>query len=372
MPEVQGGQDADIFDSPEVKLSQEISIVIGLFIIPVGIISNTLVFCGILLYPGFYNSSNIIMMAIAGFDLLMGVMCVPLFLLCYIDSTKDYIAENQHLCMWKLVNGLVCYAGSLYGLMLLSIDRYLAINFPLKYHTWITVKRAIYVTGGVVAYSFTTAVVPMIGWNNYNASVTNLNERCNFYNTLPKPLLTWFFMIPNITAILISIGANIQVAIITFRHMKTFRRQSYLWNNEQRREFNAKLSSVKITLSLMCLFILFTMPYICVMPLRLFNVFSERIVEMIKTYTIIFLALNSIINGPVYATITKDYRFVFKVMLVNPPWKWRRRLRKLYQGRNSLTVETTWVNLEETNSYQKETPGKTHCLLETDTRTTAV
>ncbi|XP_059169282.1 adenosine receptor A1-like [Physella acuta] len=347
MSEGQNRLNVDIYNTPEVKLSHYVSIIVGIFIIPLGILSNILVICGILLYPGFYNSSNIIKLAIAVFDVLMAAMCVPLFLLCYTDATMDYIAENKHLCLWKLVNGLVCYAGALYGLMLMSIDRYLAIKFPLKYHMWITVNRTIYVTVGVVAYSMATAAFPMFGWNNYNATITNLNERCNFYNTLPKPLLTWFFMIPNITAILISIAVNIHIAVIAFRQMRSFKHQSYLWTDEQKEEFKARLSGVKITLSLMCLFIIFTMPYICVLPLRLFKVFSEHVLEVIKTYTIILLALNSVMNGPVYAAITKEYRLVFWVMLVNPPWKWKRRLRKLYQGTHSL-------GMEDTNTFQTQ------------------
>ncbi|XP_059169260.1 adenosine receptor A2a-like [Physella acuta] len=339
----QGGNETvmEPFDYPQVELARTIFIVAAVLMIPVAVIGNLLVFFGILLYPGFYNNSNVILMAIASFDFFMGIECLPITIMCYVSPTKYIIANNRHLCVLKLVSPLIAYPGSLYCLMLLSVDRYLAIMFPFKYHIWITFRRCIYITLAAVFYTLITALLPLLGWNNYNPHVPEYHKRCYFYGTLPRFLLTYMFMVPNDIAIAVSIAANCHIGIVVFRQLRSFKAESALWTHEQKRNFNARMSTVKITLALMCLFILFTAPYLSVLPFKMFNVFPEYTIEAIKVYTNIPLYGNAVVNGPVYALIRSEYRDVYRTMLTSYPWKWKKALRKLYRERNTSFVDSS-------------------------------
>ncbi|XP_059169231.1 adenosine receptor A1-like [Physella acuta] len=328
-------------------------IVAAIIFIPLAVVGNLLVFFGILLYPGFYNNSNVILMAIAVFDFFMGAECLPMYIMCYVSPTKYIIANNRHLCVLKLVSPLISYAGSLYCLMLLSVDRYLAIMFPFRYHIWITYRRCVYITMTVICFIFSTAALPLMGWNNYNPAITDHHKKCYFYGTLPRFLLTYMFFIPNNAAIVISIVVNFHIGIVVFRQMRSFKVESILWTHEQKRNFSARMSSVKITLALMCLFILFTAPYLSVLPFKMFKVFPENTVEAIKMYTLIPLFGNSIVNGCVYAVMKTEYRQVYLTMLATYPWNWQRNLRGLYRLNNTSFATATSQHTEMTAALKE-------------------
>ncbi|XP_059169294.1 adenosine receptor A2b-like [Physella acuta] len=335
----------DIMTTPEVVLSHNIFIVLASVFVPIGIVGNILVFCGILLYPGFYNSNNVIILAIAGFDFSTCFYTLPFFIVCYSTlPIRDTIARYKYFCLLKLSSAMMTNDGSLYCLMLLSIDRYLAIMFPLKYANMVTFKRAIYVTASVVIFTIVKAMLPILGWNYYNPNIPNLDKRCNFYVTLPKPFLFWFLLVPNYSAIVLSAFINIHIAFIVFRQLRSFKSQSSVWTSEQRKAFRAKISSVKITLALMFLFIILDAPFLMVLPFKIKQVLPPHLVEAMKVYATLVSFANTLVNGPVYAAIRNEYRSVYYTMLTTAPWKWKKALKNLHREKNTTFISSSIQN----------------------------
>ncbi|XP_059169284.1 uncharacterized protein LOC131951036 [Physella acuta] len=335
----------DIMTTPEVVLSHNIFIVLASVFVPIGIVGNILVFCGILLYPGFYNNNNVMILAIAFFDFGTSAMTLPFFIVCYSTlSLRDTIGRYKYFCLLKLSSPMITADGSLYCLMLLSIDRYLAIMFPLKYANMVTFKRAIYVTVSVVILTFVKAMIPILGWNYYNPNIPNLDKRCNFYMTLPKPFLFWFLLVPNDTVIVLAAAINIHIAFIVFRQLRSFKSQSSVWTSEQRKAFRAKISSVKITLALMFLFIILDAPFLMVLPFKIKQVLPPHLVEAMKVYATLLSFGNALVNGPVYATIRNEYRSVYYTMLTTAPWKWKKSLKNLHREKNTTFITSSVQN----------------------------
>ncbi|XP_059164329.1 adenosine receptor A2b-like [Physella acuta] len=349
----------DIYATIEVKLSHNVFIVVASIMIPMAVFINILVFCGILLYPGFHTSNNVLLLAIAAFDFTMGAVCLPMFILCYTSGTREYISGRKYLCLFKLITSLVSNDGALYCLMLLSLDRYLAILSPVRHHAWITFRRAIYITIVSAVYTVTKASLPLLGWNNYDYSIENLNERCNFYTTLPKPFIIWFLMVPNDSAVVLSTVVNIHTGFIVLRQLRAYKTQSANYSSEQKRRFRARVSSVKITMALTFVFIVMTVPYLCVLPFKLYQVFPDHIVETIKVYALLLTFGNSVVNGPVYAILRFEYRTVYTMMLTNLPWHWKKCLKKLHREKYTRFVASSVHSLSlEVEDHEMDVYGK--------------
>jgi hypothetical protein len=66
---------------------------------------------------------------------------------------------------------------SLYSLVAISVDRYIAILHPLKYPSIMTRKKANRIIAAIWIYHIVLCAIPAIGWNNYdrdNGKVCNI------------------------------------------------------------------------------------------------------------------------------------------------------------------------------------------------------
>ena len=65
-----------------------------------------------------------------------------------------------------LTNSLFCIT-SVLTLTAISVDRWLAIVFPMKYQAWLTVERARIVLVYIWLHALSMAVLPVLGWSRF-------------------------------------------------------------------------------------------------------------------------------------------------------------------------------------------------------------
>ncbi|XP_059142593.1 adenosine receptor A2b-like [Physella acuta] len=329
------GRNTDLYNDPDVQLSHKVFIVIGLIYIPIIVFSNILIFFGILLYPGFYNSNNIFLLSLAIFDFLLGFVALPILVMTRVPSLNSVIAGNKYLCLFKSASIGFSASGSLYSLLIISVDRYLAILFPLKYKTWVTTERAVKVVAGLWVYTLFRVSLPALGWNTYNSTEPRLSMRCEMTKSLPSLYITIFISYPGQVLLLISTLINIHITVIVYRQIKSFKMEKSVWTTEQIQTFDARISSIKITLVLTVLFIILWVPFYLVLPLKLNNVISKKTAEIMRTATGICSFANSMVNAPIYAAMRSEYRNVYRVMITTVPWRWKPELKKLHRDQSS-------------------------------------
>ncbi|XP_059173771.1 adenosine receptor A2b-like, partial [Physella acuta] len=160
-----------------VEAITKVSVVLFAIFCPITIVSNILIFWGIVLYPGFYNSNNIFLLSLAVFDFLVGLIATPLILLSRLPDVNEYMTSRKQLCLLKMASSSFSIGGSLYSLLIISVDRYLAIMFPLKYKKWVTAERAYKVVFFIWFYIFFRASIPAMGLNKYDPKLP-ADKRC--------------------------------------------------------------------------------------------------------------------------------------------------------------------------------------------------
>uniref|UniRef100_A0AC35TLK8 G_PROTEIN_RECEP_F1_2 domain-containing protein n=1 Tax=Rhabditophanes sp. KR3021 TaxID=114890 RepID=A0AC35TLK8_9BILA len=142
------------------------------------IFGNILVVLSVVVYKRMRTFTNILLTSLATSDLLVGLMVMPLSLVDLLHQHKWPF--NPLLCnIWATTDVLLCTA-SILNLCIISIDRYLAINYPLKYSRTRSKSMAFGLLSAVWGVSIVVCIPPWIinAWK-MNSSANN-NKSCSY------------------------------------------------------------------------------------------------------------------------------------------------------------------------------------------------
>lgn len=144
---------------------------------------NTLTLCALNISRKLSTiTSNHFISSLAFSDLLVGFM-LPYHLAFYI---VDVLAKHKFTCLVRYIMIVFACCASLYNLLAIAIDRYIAIIHPLHYNRYMskTVAYCIIASGWITAT--TIASVP-IYWNAWSDKYHN----CSLYEVLDKNYVSY-------------------------------------------------------------------------------------------------------------------------------------------------------------------------------------
>ena len=137
-------------------------VVIGIILI--GVIGNVLTLFVIICYRPLRDVTGMFLANLAVADLLQSTFGMPLIA---VSAFRRQWIFGETLCTLSgLTNSLFCTA-SVLTLTAISVDRWLAIVFPLKYRAWLTVVRARTVLAYIWLHALSIAVLPVLGWSRF-------------------------------------------------------------------------------------------------------------------------------------------------------------------------------------------------------------
>lgn len=120
--------------------------------------------------------SNYFILNLAVSDLMVGVT-LPYHLAFYVDSM---LHRNKSVCISRFVMISLACGGSIYNLIVIAIDRYLAIVHPLSYNAYATKRRVLLII--VIAWICTMGMSSIpIYWNCFDIS-----QPCELETVLPR------------------------------------------------------------------------------------------------------------------------------------------------------------------------------------------
>ncbi|XP_033110599.1 adenosine receptor A3-like [Anneissia japonica] len=85
--------------------------------------------------------SNIFMSSLALADIMTGLIGVPFSIVGYL--LRKSLLYSVNCAIWYFVPCIIFIHVSVFNLIVITLDRFLAIKYPLRYHVWMAPERAI-------------------------------------------------------------------------------------------------------------------------------------------------------------------------------------------------------------------------------------
>eukprot|EP00063_Salmo_salar_P046273 XP_014021108.1 PREDICTED: trace amine-associated receptor 9-like [Salmo salar] len=101
---------------------------------------NILVIISISHFKQLHTPTNLLILSLAVADLLVGLIVIPVVTVAVMEPCWGF---GDYFCSFQFYISFLCTSLSLGNLVLISIDRYVAVCDPLLYHTRITIRRMI-------------------------------------------------------------------------------------------------------------------------------------------------------------------------------------------------------------------------------------
>ena len=278
------------------------------FVVPPGLFGNLMVILATLKMKPF-NSTSLFMLSLASVDLSVNIFRIPFKLIVHLYSTTSCRV------MWYLYNVFPVYSN--YILFFWTLERVIAVQFPLRAGDWCTVKRTAIVVIATGIFSFAIMLPYPI------AIVGNPPGVCRYYDDMVDFMLdVWriidssvFVFIPMIVIFL----SNVLIINRLYQSTKRHKKMTSSEDAKKRREKEQR--NTTITLISVCVAFL-----LLHMPLAVYNLTNntffdtndqERIANwaFVNMFGMSLMEVQNSVNFYLYFLTGRRYRqFTFSIL----------------------------------------------------------
>ncbi|KAM3610832.1 uncharacterized protein V6R79_009347 [Siganus canaliculatus] len=162
-----------------------IYVILELLIAAFSVVGNVLVCWAVCLNSNLQSITNFFVVSLAVADIAVGVLAIPFSVVISIG-----FCSNFYGCLFIACFVLVLTQSSIFSLLAIAIDRYIAIKMPLRYSSLVTGQRAQGIIAICWVFSIVIGLTPMMGWykvktnstNTNNTNSTNITDSINYTN----------------------------------------------------------------------------------------------------------------------------------------------------------------------------------------------
>lgn len=295
-------------------------IVLELLIAGFSVLGNVLVCWAVGLNSNLQSITNFFVVSLAVADIAVGVLAIPFSIVISIG-----FCTNFYGCLFIVCFVLVLTQSSIFSLLAIAIDRYIAIKLPLRYNSLVTGERA----RGIIALCWVLSIIigltPMMGWNNLleinkikcNSSLLNTSNlvKCEFEKVMRMDYMVYFnFFVCVLIPLLLMLAIYLCIFMVARRQLKVM--EGKVFHGEKSNSTLQK--EVQAAKSLAIIVGLFAA---CWLPLHIINCYHyfcpkcDRAPAWIMFVAIILSHTNSVINPFIYAYRIREFRRTFRKII---------------------------------------------------------
>jgi hypothetical protein len=238
-------------------------------------------------------------------DFHLGLITLPMYALFYIDSE---FARYKQLCLLKYSTVLLSMSGSLYSLVAIAVDRYIAILRPLEYPVIMTRYKAKIIISAIWVYHVILVVIPNMGWNNYDKYNGKV---CDFFRTLPLIYTIVSCAGTIIVSLIVCMYFYVKILTVAAPQLK---KEKLRHQSSSQQQLKKDARSARAIGMILFFFFIFWTPLMVTSPLKYLDI-SANLSEMIKNFGMTIAMSNSAINPIMYCWLRNDFRDAFKRIL---------------------------------------------------------
>lgn len=297
--------------APDLVVSINVPYMVAeLVIAALSTVGNLLVCLAVGLNRKMHTVTNYFLVSLAVADACVGGVAIP----CAILTDMGIPRHNLYPCLFMLSLLIMLTESSIFSLLAVAVERYLAIFLPFRYPTLMTPRNALLVILVTWVLSFLIGLVPLMGWHKpppesgycFFVFVVDMTYMVyfNFFGCVLAPLVIMFLIYARIFA-----AVKRQA-----RRIAADRAQG----EAQARRAASMRSEAKTAASLFLVLFLFT---VCWIPLHIINCFlllcpSCTVPLPLLLTAIILSHANSAVNPFLYAYKMKAFRRSFKAIFL--------------------------------------------------------
>ena len=324
-----------------------------ILIMVVTFLGNFMVCLTVYLHRRLRTVTNYFIVSLAVSDLLISVLSLPF----RIHQTMHNSAWclGYEICLTWIIIDLICSCASICNLAAISVDRYIAIVHPFRYHELMTTRVAWAIIGIVWIYSVTWAALSSFNWTNPGEEHFITHLMCRKSDKIFYTVVTAFDFYLPLLIVLVMYGFVFRVAMNQARAVASLQPVGNNNRDGRGRRFSinivkevkaAKTLAIVIGAFIICWFPFFTFLLISLWNLKLLQpprLSQEAIKGLRGTFLFVLPIINSTLNPIIYAMFNRDFRAAFY------------RLMQRTFGKCGITSNNSSTNMEESAQYSMNT-----------------
>ncbi|XP_064599734.1 adenosine receptor A2b-like [Liolophura sinensis] len=278
------------------------------------LLGNVLVLWAVAINRRLRTVTNLFIVSLATADLFVAVVAIPSAIASYNGLPKN----NFYGCVF--VNSIVILftQSSVFSLLAIAIERFMAIKYPYAYETYFTSTNAIKLIIVTWLLSILIGLVPIMGWNLYPPTQTH----CAFTDVIDMKFMVYFnFFLCILLPLVIMLGFYGYIFHIVRKQMRQI--ASLQLNRSKDRKERQIIKEIKAAKSLALILGFFA---ICWLPLHIMNSISLLCGDKCpQPYQLLLAAIilshaNSAFNPLLYAYCNTLFRLAFKDICLCRGW----------------------------------------------------
>ncbi|XP_064159010.1 adenosine receptor A2b-like [Anguilla rostrata] len=317
-------------------------VVIELIIAVLSIAGNVLVCWAVATNTTLKNATNYFLVSLAVADILVGCLAIPFSITISIGLQSDFYG-----CLFLACFVLVLTQSSIFSLLAVAVDRYLAVKMPLRYKEVMTGRRAREIIALLWVLSFIIGLIPFLGWNKKdlvcqgpanesvagNGSSRSCRLTCYFESVVDMRYMVYCnFLACVLPPLLLMLGVYAQIFSVARAQL-------------QRMELTGGAGGAAGSPSLLqhqvhaakSLAIIVGLFALCWLPVHVLNCLTLFCARLHKPPAVMYMAIvlshaNSAVNPAIYAYRIQDFRETFRRILFR---HFQCRRGELYAGSSS-------------------------------------
>ncbi|XP_018546615.1 adenosine receptor A2b [Lates calcarifer] len=311
-------------------------IVIEVVIAVLSISGNVLVCWAVAINTTLKNATNYFLVSLAVADILVGCLAIPFAITISIGIHLDFYG-----CLFLACFVLVLTQSSIFSLLAIAIDRYLAVKIPLRYKELMTGKTAREIIAILWILSFVIGLIPFFGWNLKYAKCLNNSSRtdnttdadqqglsgrgdsllscklkCFFESVVDMHYMVYFnFFVCVLLPLLIMLGIYLKIFTVARKQLRQIELKCV--GNGDSHHHGLLQKEIRAAKSLSIIVGLFAL---CWLPVHILNCLTLFYGQLKKPDVVMYVAIilshaNSAVNPIIYAYRIQDFRNTFRKIL---------------------------------------------------------
>ncbi|XP_053298210.1 adenosine receptor A2b [Pleuronectes platessa] len=310
-------------------------IVIEVVIAVLSISGNVLVCWAVAINTTLKNATNYFLVSLAVADILVGCLAIPFAITISVGIRLDFYG-----CLFLACFVLVLTQSSIFSLLAIAIDRYVAVKIHLRYKELMTGKIAREIIAILWILSFIIGLIPFFGWNlKYSAcnssradnttNATLMPElsgsgrllqscrlKCFFESVVDMHYMVYFnFFICVLLPLLIMLGIYLKIFTVARKQLRKIELKCV--GNGDSHNHGLLQKEIRAAKSLSIIVGLFAF---CWLPVHILNCLTLFYGGLKKPEIVMYVAIilshaNSAVNPIIYAYRIQDFRDTFRKIL---------------------------------------------------------